>query len=146
MLKQKILLILTLLLILLGCFFTLYEIDGVSEKCNLITTIILLFNSTVILYIYFHYKKYVNLIIIPQIVSLVLFIVLWSDIADKFSLMSQRSIPYSYNIGFYMLLAGTFGNIILYILSIRVKTTKDNIKVTYTANKKTGSIKREEIH
>ena len=86
------------------------------------------------------------MIIIPQIVSLVLFIVLWSDIADKFSLMSQRSIPYSYNIGFYMLLAGTFGNIILYILSIRVKTTKDNIKVTYTANKKTGSIKREEIH
>ncbi len=144
--KQQALFIIISLLVVLGCVFPLYEIDGMGEKCNLITTIALLFNTTIAYYIYTYHKNYINLVIIPQIVSFIFFILIWNDIADKFSLMDQREISYGYCIGFYLLLIGTFSSILMYILSIRVKKTKEKVKVKYTVNRETGRIKREEIH
>ena len=143
--KQKTLFIIMLVLIIVGCICPLYEIDHISEGCNVISILAFIFNSVIAFYVYTRTTKYKNLIIIPEIISLIFFILIWSDISDKFTLMYQRGISYKYCIGFYFLLIGTFGSILLYIISIREKKVKGKKKYKYITNKVTGSIQKKEI-
>lgn len=143
---QKLIFYISLLLVILGCLLPLYKIDDSIEHCSILTIIALIFNCLLIGYLYFKNKKYIGLTIIPMIVSLIYFIIIWADISDKFSIMSSLEIKYKYCIGFYFLLSGTFLSIIIYIVYLRkLIPVKEKVKVTYTANKKTGSIERHEI-
>ena len=141
----RILFYITLILIVIGCFLPIYQIDDINEKCGIFTIIALIFNCVLIVYIYIKHKYYINLILFPQIISLIIFILIWNDIADKFILMNSRGITNKYCIGFYFLLVGIFLNLVLYITHIRKEMPKKIIpKVKYVANKETGMIKRIE--
>ena len=124
----------------------MYEIDGMIESSNVIPIIVLLFNSFLIIYIYLYKKQYMNLMVIPQIISLLFFMTIWSDIADKFSMMDLRDISYTYLIVFYLIIIGTFSNIVIYILYTRKEAVKrEKKKVTYVTNKETGCVNKQEI-
>lgn len=137
--KHICLLVFNLLLIILGCFLPLYKLDNVYYRCGLFTTIALVFNTLIALYLVrIDYKKFV---IIPQVISLIYFIIIWVDFLDKFSIMKSMSIKYNYCIGFYLLLIGITISVVQGIIFVCNKDIED-YKVKYVTNKKTGYTER----
>ena len=134
--RQATIFIISLYLIILGSLLPLYKLDNLYDRCGWFTIIAFLFNSFVATYLYDrNYKKFV---ILPQLISLVYFIIIWADILDKFAIMKSIEISYKYCIGFYFMLIGIGISIIQSAIFLYTSSNKKDVKVKYVTNKKTG--------
>lgn len=141
--NQRLILITSLLLVVMGSILPLYKLDTLYDFCSTLTIFAILFNSTIAIYLY--NKNMLKLIILPQIITTVYFIIIWSDILDKFAIMNDLNISYKYCIGFYLILIGLVASLIQCIVYLSKKEEKKRVQVKYITNKKTGSIERKEI-
>ena len=141
--NQKLIFVTSLFLIIIGSVLPLYKLDTMYDFCSTLTIFAILFNSSIAIYIY--NKNMLKFIILPQIVTTVYFIIIWSDILDKFAIMKDLNIGYKYCIGFYLMLIGLSASLVQCIIYLSKKEEKKRVKVEYITNKKTGSIERKEI-